>query len=53
MRKFVRFLFVLFAIGMAYMIWFVISLFRAPDMSKVPAYYPFKSEKKMELYLNY
>jgi len=53
MRKFVRFLFVLFAIGLAYMIWLVISLFRAPDMSKVPAYYPFKSAKKMELYLNY
>jgi pimeloyl-ACP methyl ester carboxylesterase len=53
MRKFVRFLFVLFVIGLVYMIWFVISLFRAPDMSKVPAYYPFKSAKKMELYLNY
>lgn len=33
--------------------WFVVSLFTPPDMSKIPAYYPFKSAKAKDRYLAY
>ena len=40
-------------IGAALMTWFVMALFAEPDISKLPSYHPFKSEKAKEQYLNY
>jgi len=33
--------------------WFVVSLFSEPDMTKLPAHYPFRSERKKDQYLKY
>ncbi|GAK58149.1 alpha/beta hydrolase fold protein [Candidatus Vecturithrix granuli] len=41
----------LFAIGL--MVWFIMSLFSAPDLTNLPLYHPFKSAKAQEQYLNY
>lgn len=41
------------SMAIAAMIWFVMSLFAEPDLSKAPEYYPFKSEKAKESYLSY
>lgn len=40
-------------IGIGFMAWFVISLFKKPDFSNIPHYYPFKSEKAKETYYKY
>jgi len=43
----------LLLIATGWMIWFVSSLFAEPDLSKIPAYHPFKSFKAQEKYLAY
>jgi pimeloyl-ACP methyl ester carboxylesterase len=42
-----------FLVAIGLMVWFVKSLFVEPDMTKLPAYHPFKSEKAKERYLAY
>jgi pimeloyl-ACP methyl ester carboxylesterase len=43
--------FLLVATGV--IVWFLYSLFAEPDLSKLPAYHPFKSLKAQEQYLHY
>ena len=43
----------LILITIALLTWFVISLFVEPDVSKLPSYHPFKSEKAKGQYLTY
>ncbi len=44
---------ILFITFIAASSWFLTSLFSEVDMAKMPEYYPFKSEKAQERYLNY
>lgn len=41
------------AVVIAVFAWFVVSLFSEPDMTKLPAHYPFRSEGKKDQYLKY
>jgi pimeloyl-ACP methyl ester carboxylesterase len=41
------------AIVFAVFAWFVVSLFSEPNMTKLPAHYPFRSESKKNQYLKY
>jgi pimeloyl-ACP methyl ester carboxylesterase len=42
---------ILIATGL--MVWFICSLFAEPDLSKLPSYHPFKSQKAKVQYLSY
>jgi pimeloyl-ACP methyl ester carboxylesterase len=41
------------ALGLGIAVWYVKSLFRAPDYSRLPAHYPFKTEAAQHKYLKY